>query len=116
MAREVKSFRLDAQEDALLKQLCDILEEPNESDALRLIFRKGLHELQWQAAVHLYTSTPQSTGEIADRVGWDRGTLLRLLQEHRIRPWEPELPAEQVTQALEQESHRQLADWPRPHQ
>lgn len=111
----VKSFRITPEESETFDKLCDLLEQSNESEALRVVFHGGLQELRLQAAIHLYTTTSKGTGEIAELVNIDRGTLLRLLQDRRIQPLEPPgEPSIERSVGMQHEIQRQMQQWPKP--
>jgi hypothetical protein len=59
-----------------------------EPEAFHAVMRAGLAAYRLELALRLYRTTPQSTGAIAERLGINRGDLLREIHTRGIAPYE----------------------------
>lgn len=68
--------------------------------------------LRLEAAIRLDTTTPLSTGEIADRTGLNRGELLHVLRERGIAPYDdPVIDPRALEAVINERLARRVARW-----
>jgi hypothetical protein len=87
----------------------------DEHQAERKLIEAGLAALRLEAALHLYATTPLSTGEIAERARVPRGYLLRMIQERRIAPYDdPTIDRKALFRDLDQRLQERMERRQRP--
>jgi predicted DNA-binding protein (UPF0251 family) len=102
---------LTPEEGRLLRQLAEWA-GLDPAQAAHHLVEVGLTALRLEAALHLYATTPLSTGEIADRTGVDRGALLRAVQARGIAPYDdPALDPVALATTLNARVTQRVARW-----
>lgn len=81
----------------------------SEEQVRKVLITGGLTALRLQAATQLYTTQPLSSGEVADRVGLNRGILLDWFHTHAIAPWTDPREVADGAQAMDQWLARELS-------
>jgi hypothetical protein len=84
---EQQPIPLTREETEALTALCQSMGIP-EAQAFHEVMRAGLSAYRMELALHLYHTTPQSTGAIGEHLGINRGDLLRELHTRGITPYE----------------------------
>lgn len=87
MAFDEQPLSLTQEEADALTALCQSTGIP-QALAFHEVMRAGLSAYRMELALHLYHTTPQSTGAIGERLGINRGDLLREIHTRRIAPYE----------------------------
>jgi len=87
MALDERPIPLTREEAEALTALCQSL-GLRETDAFHEVIRAGLAAYRMELALQWYHITPQSTGDIAERLGINRGDLLREIYTRGIAPYE----------------------------
>lgn len=87
MALDERPIPLTREEAEALTALCQNM-GLRESDVFHEVIRAGLAAYRLELALQWYHTTPQSTGDIAERLGINRGDLLREIYTRGIAPYE----------------------------
>lgn len=107
MALDEQPIPLTREEAEALTALCQSMGIP-EAQAFHEVTRAGLSVYRMELALHLYHTTPQSTGAIGERLGINRGDLLREIHTRGIAPYEdPTIDRPALLDALKQRRERQ---------
>ena len=102
MALDERPIPLTRDEAKALTTLCQHM-GLRESDVFHDVIRAGLSAYRLERALQGYHTTPQSTGDIAERLGINRGDLLREIYTRGIAPYEdPTLDRSARLHALDQ--------------
>jgi len=86
MALDEHPMPLTPEEAEALTALCQNI-GLRESDVFHEVIRAGLAAYRLELALQLYHPTPQITGDIAERLGINRGDLLRQIYTRGIAPY-----------------------------
>ncbi len=87
MALDDRPIPLTREEAEALTTLCQNM-GLRESEAFHAVIRAGLAAYRLELALQWYHTTPQSTGDIAEHLGINRGDLLREIYTRGIAPYE----------------------------
>lgn len=114
MALDERPMPLTREEAEALTALCQSMGIP-ETEAFHAVVRAGLAAYRMELALRLYQTTPDSTGAIAERLGINRGDLLREIYTRGIAPYQdPALDQDALVRELDQRLQERLERWHRP--